>query len=48
MDRGAWRATVHGVAKSQTQLSNGQFYFHFSKPKEKKKKPKERMEAGRK
>ena len=25
MDRGAWRATVHGVAKSWTQLS----YFHF-------------------
>ena len=22
MDRGAWRATVHEVAKSQTQLSN--------------------------
>ena len=22
MDRGTWRATVHGVAKSQTQLSN--------------------------
>ena len=22
MDRGAWYATVHGVAKSQTQLSN--------------------------
>ena len=22
MDRGAWRATVHGVAKNQTQLSN--------------------------
>ena len=21
-DRGAWRTTVHGVAKSQTQLSN--------------------------
>ena len=21
MDRGAWRATVHGVTKSQTQLS---------------------------
>ena len=21
MDRGAWRATVHGVAKSRTQLS---------------------------
>ena len=25
MDRGAWQATVHGVAMSQTQLSN----FHF-------------------
>ena len=22
MDRGAWQAVVHGVAKSQTQLSN--------------------------
>jgi len=22
MDRGAWRATVHGVAKSQIQLSD--------------------------
>ena len=22
MDRGAWRATVHGVTKSWTQLSN--------------------------
>ena len=22
MDRGAWRATVHGVTKSQTQMSN--------------------------
>jgi len=22
MDKGAWWATVHGVAKSQTQLSN--------------------------
>ena len=22
MDKGAWRATVHGVAKSQTGLSN--------------------------
>ena len=22
MERGAWRATVYGVAKSQTQLSN--------------------------
>ena len=24
MDREAWRAAVHGVAKSQTQLSTGQ------------------------
>ena len=23
MDREAWRAAVHGVAKSQTRLSNG-------------------------
>ena len=22
MDREAWRATIHGVAKNQTQLSN--------------------------
>ena len=22
MDKGAWQATVHGAAKSQTQLSN--------------------------
>ena len=22
MDREAWRATIHGVSKSQTQLSN--------------------------
>ena len=27
MDRGAWWATVHGVAKSRTQLSE-HFYFH--------------------
>ena len=26
MDRGAWRAAVHGVANSQTQLSDK--YFH--------------------
>ena len=26
MDREAWRATVHGAAKSQTQLSNGTEY----------------------
>ena len=29
MDRGAWWATVHGVAKSQTQLSDFIFTFHF-------------------
>ena len=28
MDRGAWRATVHWVAKSWTQLS--EFYFHIT------------------
>ena len=30
MDRGAWRATVHGVAKSWTRLSNSQFHFPLS------------------
>ena len=29
MGRGAWWAAVHGVAKSQTQLSNFTFTFHF-------------------
>ena len=29
MDRGAWRATVHGVTKSKTRLSNLTFIFHF-------------------
>ena len=28
MDRGAWRATVHGVAKSQTRLSNSHTHTH--------------------
>ena len=28
MDRGAWQATVHGVTKNQTQLSD----FHFTSP----------------
>ena len=27
MDRGAWWATVHGIAKSQTRLSDYQFHF---------------------
>ena len=29
MDRGAWRAAVHGVAESQTRLSDFTFSFHF-------------------
>ena len=29
MDGGAWWATVHGVTKSQTQLSNFTLTFHF-------------------
>ena len=29
MDGGAWWATVHGVEKSQTQLSDFTFTFHF-------------------
>ena len=30
MDGGAWKATVHGVATSQTRLSDFTFTFHFS------------------
>ena len=29
MDRGAWWAAVHGVAKSRAQLSNFTFTFQF-------------------
>ena len=29
MDRGAWWAAVHGVAKSRTRLSDFTFAFHF-------------------
>ena len=28
-DRGAWHATVHSVAKSQTRLSDQHFHFYF-------------------
>ena len=31
MDRGAWWATVHGVAKSQTQLRDFTFTFKETK-----------------
>ena len=29
MDRGAWKAAVHGVVKSQTRLRDFTFTFHF-------------------
>ena len=29
MDGGAWKAAVHGVAKSRTQLSDFTFTFYF-------------------
>ena len=29
MDRGAWKAAVHGVAKSRSGLSDFTFTFHF-------------------
>ena len=29
MDRGAWQAVVHGVAKSRTRQSDLTFTFHF-------------------
>ena len=29
MDGGGWKAAVHGVAESQTRLSNFTFTFHF-------------------
>ena len=29
VDRGAWKAAVYGVAKSQTRLSDFTFTFHF-------------------
>ena len=34
MDGGAWQAAVHGVAKSQAQLSDFTFTFHFHALKE--------------
>jgi len=29
MDRGAWKAAVHGVSGSRTRLSDFTFTFHF-------------------
>ena len=29
MDREAWRAAIHGVSKSRTQLRDFTFTFHF-------------------
>ena len=29
MDRGTWKAAVHGVAEGRTQLSDFIFTFHF-------------------
>ena len=29
MDRGAWKAAVHGVAEGRTRLSDFTFPFHF-------------------
>ena len=29
MDRGTWKAAVHGVAEGRTQLSDFTFTFHF-------------------
>ena len=29
MDRGAWKAAVHGVAEGWTRLSDFTFTFHF-------------------
>ena len=32
MDRGAWRATVHGVANRQTEVSNSHTHTHTQAP----------------
>ena len=32
MDRGAWRAIVHGVAKSQTRMIGQHFHFQGNTP----------------
>ena len=39
MDREAWGAAIHGVAKSQTQLSDFTFTFHLGTSRYQEKKP---------
>ena len=39
MDREAWRAAIHGVAKSRTQLSNSTEHLSSCKFMKKRKKP---------
>ena len=36
MDREAWRAAIHGVAKSQTRLSNRKAWMIFALPTHKR------------
>ena len=31
MDRGAWRATIHGIAKSRTRLSTHAYNIYIKK-----------------
>ena len=45
MDRGAWWATVHGVSKSETWVSD--WHFHFQRNHEKYLKEKYRLYAKR-
>ena len=46
MDRDAWQATVHGVSKSWTQLSNkAQHMHHFFKEKKQHEKRDEELHA---
>ena len=39
MDRGAWQATVHGVQKSLTQLSDQHFHFLLMRRREERNLP---------
>ena len=35
MDREAWQATVHGIMKNRTRLSDEHFHFHIASTKAK-------------